>query len=152
MLFLDTLTKWAYHHKTYLWTCAPSEVSDQSAHSRSLIRIFPVRSLDSHGCEDCSCGQRRLWSDCANAQADLSLVRTFRRYVFSRCGSNTFPTYMSCTVELSVFEFLASADCYLFCGFVDFLHINGQPVVKSPLETYCRLLILSRQYDPFCLL
>ena len=80
------------------------------------------------------------------------VVRTFRRYVFSRCGSNTFPTYMSCTVELSVFEFLASADCYLFCGFVDFLHINGQPVVKSPLETYCRLLILSRQYDPFCLL
>ena len=33
--------------KTYLRTCAPSEDSDQPAHSRSLIRIFPWRILDS---------------------------------------------------------------------------------------------------------
>ena len=36
--------------KTYLRTCAPSEDSDQTAHSRSLIRIFTGRNLDSQGC------------------------------------------------------------------------------------------------------
>ena len=58
--------------KTYLRTCAPSEDSDQPAHSRSLIRIFTGRILESQGSNVSSCGQRRLWSDCANAQADLS--------------------------------------------------------------------------------
>ena len=53
--------------------CAPSEDSDQPAHSRSLIRIFTVRILHSQGCKVSSCGQRRLKSDCADAQADLSL-------------------------------------------------------------------------------
>ena len=51
-------------------TCSPSEVSDQSAHSHSLIRIFTWCILDSQGCKR---GQRRLWLDCADAQIDLSL-------------------------------------------------------------------------------
>ena len=33
--------------KLYLWTCVPSEDSDQPAYSRSLIRIFVGRILDS---------------------------------------------------------------------------------------------------------
>ena len=62
---------------------APSEDSDQPAHSRSLIRILTGRILDNQGYKVSSCGQRRLWSDCLDAQADLSLhwthlsVRTF---------------------------------------------------------------------------
>ena len=32
--------------KMFLWTCAPREDSDQTAHSRSLIRIFTGRILD----------------------------------------------------------------------------------------------------------
>ena len=36
--------------KTYLRACAPSEDSDQTAHSRSLIRIFTGRILNSQGC------------------------------------------------------------------------------------------------------
>ena len=60
------------HHKTYLRTCAPSEDSDQPVHSRSLIRIFTGHILDREGCKVSSCRQRRLWSDCADAQADLS--------------------------------------------------------------------------------
>ena len=59
--------------KTYLWKCAPSEDSDLPAHPRSLIRIFTGRVLDSQGYEVSSCGHRRLWSDGADAQADLSL-------------------------------------------------------------------------------
>ena len=46
--------------KTYLRTCAASEDSDQPAHSRSLIRIFTRRILDSQGCICFSCGQQRF--------------------------------------------------------------------------------------------
>ena len=56
----------------YLRTCAPSENSAQHALSRSLIRIFSVRILDSQGCKVSSRGQRNLESDCADALADLS--------------------------------------------------------------------------------
>ena len=59
--------------KTYLLKSARSEDSDQPAHLRSLIWIFTGRSLGSQGCKVSSCGQRRLWSDCADAQADQSL-------------------------------------------------------------------------------
>ena len=62
-----------YSQKTYLRTCAPSEDSDQPAHSRSLIRIFTERFLDIKRCQVSLCGQRELWSDWADAHADLSL-------------------------------------------------------------------------------
>ena len=48
---------WATAQKTYLRTCAPSEDSDQSAHSRSLIKVFTGRILDSQGCIVSLCGQ-----------------------------------------------------------------------------------------------
>ena len=70
------LTNKPQRQKTYLQTCAPSEDTDQPAHTRSLIRIFTGHSLDNQGCKVSSRGQRRLWSDCANAQADLSLRLT----------------------------------------------------------------------------
>ena len=54
-------------------TCAPSEDSDQTAHSRSLIRIFPERILGCQGCKVSTCIKRRLWSECADAQTDLRL-------------------------------------------------------------------------------
>ena len=41
-------------------SCAPSYDLDQPAHSRSLIRIFIMRSLDNQRCTVSSCGQRRL--------------------------------------------------------------------------------------------
>ena len=39
----------------------------------SLVRVFAVRSTGSQGPKLSSCGQRRLWSDWADAQAGLSL-------------------------------------------------------------------------------
>ena len=53
--------------------CAPSEDSDQPQHPPSLIRVFAVRMK-----KDCVLSyplsaQRSLWSDWADAQADLSL-------------------------------------------------------------------------------
>ena len=62
-----------HRQKTYLRTCAPSEDSDQPAISRSLTRSFAGRNLVSQGYNVSSCVQRRLLSDCADAQADLSL-------------------------------------------------------------------------------
>ena len=62
--------------KTYLLTCAASEDSDQPAHSH-ICAVWSESSLDafldSQRYKVSSCGQRRLWSDCADAQADLSL-------------------------------------------------------------------------------
>ena len=60
--------------KMYFLT--PNQDSDQSAHSRSLIRVFVV-----HMKKLCAalklgypnCAQWRFWSDCANAQTDLNL-------------------------------------------------------------------------------
>ena len=70
--------------KTYLQKCAPSEDSDQPAHSRSLIRIFTGRILDSQGCEVSSWRQRKLW--CAG-WFESSFSAHFRRDVLSYCGS-----------------------------------------------------------------
>ena len=39
----------------------------------SLIRVFAVCSMGNQGSKVTSCGQRRLWSDWVDAQADLSL-------------------------------------------------------------------------------
>ena len=77
-----------YRQKTYLRTCAPSEASDQTAHSRSLIRIFTVCTLESQGCKVSSCGQRRLRSNCANVLgAHILWAHMSKCTFFSSCGS-----------------------------------------------------------------
>ena len=47
--------------------------SESSLWTPRLIRVFAVRSMGSEGPKLSSCGQRRLRSDWADAQADLSL-------------------------------------------------------------------------------
>ena len=61
--------------------CAPSEDSDQPGHPTSLIRVFDVRLMGSKGPKLSSCEQRRLWSDWADAQADLSLRWAHTQFV-----------------------------------------------------------------------
>ena len=68
------------HDKTNKMTCVPSKDSDQPGHLPSLIRVFTVRSMGSEGPKVFSCRQRRLWSDWANAQADLSLCLVHRSF------------------------------------------------------------------------
>ena len=53
--------------------CAPSENSDQPGYPPSLIRVFAVRLKKSRILIYPLSAQRRLWSDWADAQADLSL-------------------------------------------------------------------------------
>ena len=63
------------HSKTYKMTCAPSEDSEQLVYQRSLISVFAGRYMSSQGSKAPSGGKRRLWPDCQDVQADLSLSR-----------------------------------------------------------------------------
>ena len=53
--------------------CAPSEDSDHPGHSPSLIRVFAVRMKKHWVLSYPLSMQKRLWSDWADVQADLSL-------------------------------------------------------------------------------
>ena len=65
--------KWAASWQNNKMACAPSEDSDQPGHPPSLIRVFAVRMKKAWVISYSSSAQRRLWSDWADAQADLSL-------------------------------------------------------------------------------
>ena len=67
------LVSWATARQNQQNDCAPSEDSDQPGYPPSLIRVFVLRPMDSLGPKLSSCGQRRLWSNWADAQADPSL-------------------------------------------------------------------------------
>ena len=65
-------------HLSHLMTkqqsdCAPSEDSDQPGHPPSLIRVFAFRMKKTWVLNYTLSAQRRLWSDWADVQADLSL-------------------------------------------------------------------------------
>ena len=84
------LFSWKVHGQKIMWAtswqnqqneCVPSEDSDQPGHPPSLIRVFAVHSMGSWGPKVSSCGQRRLWSDWVDAQADLSLRWTHSHFV-----------------------------------------------------------------------
>ena len=76
--------------------CAPSRDSDQPGHPPSLIRVFAVRMKKLWVLNYPLSAQRRLWSDWADAQADLSLRWAHTHFVvLSWCGSNSLEAYYS---------------------------------------------------------
>ena len=80
------------HDKTNKMPCAPSEDSDQPGHPPSLIRVFTVRMKIASVLSYSLSGQRRLWSDCADAQADLSLRWVHMAFCwFCHALTNVFP-------------------------------------------------------------
>ena len=84
---------WAVTWQNQQFGCAPNEDSDQPGHPPSLIRAFAVRSMGRLGVKLSSCGQRRLWLDWADAQADLRLrwVHThFVGFIMSWLISSTY--------------------------------------------------------------
>ena len=104
--------------------CAPSEDSDMPGHPPSLISVSAVRSVGSWGSSVSSCGQRRLWSDWADAQADLSLRWAQSHFVgFVICSS----FYVSSVPPSIVITSLGKELCWpstcvaTFCGFSFFL-------------------------------
>ena len=64
---------WAASWQNQQSGCAPSKNSDQPGHPPSLIRVFAVRMKKAWVLSYPLSAQRRLWSDWADAQADLSL-------------------------------------------------------------------------------
>ena len=73
--------KWAATCQNQQIDCVPSEDSDQPWYPPSLIRVFAVRIKKAWVLSYPLSAQRRLWSDCADAQADLSLRWAHRHFV-----------------------------------------------------------------------
>ena len=73
----------------------PSNVdSNQPVHSRSVIRVFVVRIKKLCTLGYPNCVQRRFWSDCANAQADLNLRWAHTsESTFSDVAARMFPWF-----------------------------------------------------------
>ena len=71
------------------WTATLEIVPTDMYTHCSLFVIFTGHISDIQGCKISLCGQRRLWSHCADAQADFesSLRASIRRYVFCRYDS-----------------------------------------------------------------
>ena len=79
--WFKSFKKWATSSQNQQSDYAPSEDSDQPGHLLRLIRVFAVPLMGSSGPKLSSCGQRRLWSDRADAQADLSLRWTHSHFL-----------------------------------------------------------------------
>ena len=60
------------HDKTYGKTCVTSKDSDQPVYPTNMATVLVQPSLDSREVVEDTCHQQRLWSDCADMQADLS--------------------------------------------------------------------------------
>ena len=73
--------QWAATWKNQQCGCASSEDSDQPGHPPGLIRVFAVHMKKAWVLSYPLSAQRRLWSDWAVAQADLSLRWAHRHFV-----------------------------------------------------------------------
>ena len=95
------LTIEPHRDKANKMACAPSEDSDQPGHPPSLIRVFDVRLKKARMLSYPLSGQRRLWTDWEDAQADLSLRWAHMPFlsVLSRGGS------ILCQIQLKLVSF-----------------------------------------------
>ena len=71
--FYGTFQNWAATWQNQQNECASSEDSDQPGHPPSLIRVFAASMKKPWFLSYPLSAQRRLWSDWADAKADLSL-------------------------------------------------------------------------------
>ena len=74
-------TIWAAIWQNQQSECAPSKDSDQPGHPPSLMRVFTVHMKKPWVLSYPLSAQWRLWSDWADAQADLSLCRVHSHFV-----------------------------------------------------------------------
>ena len=77
------------HTEKYIRTCARSEDSDQPVHSRSLIRIFTRRILNSQEC-------------------NILFLRTTKTLVRLRVGTGSFASSLGCHVRKYVTQVAAN--------------------------------------------
>ena len=71
-LYCNHYSNWAATWQNQQCSCGPSKDSDQPGHPPSLIRPFAVRMKKHWALSYLLYAQQRLWSDWADAQADLS--------------------------------------------------------------------------------
>ena len=86
---------WAAYDKTIKMKCALSADSDQPGRMPSLIRVFVVHMKKAWVLSYPLGAQRRLWSDWADAQADLS-----HRWAHSHCVGFVVRRLIFCQNEL----------------------------------------------------
>ena len=82
--------------------CAPSEDSDQPGHPPSLIRDFAVLMKKVLVFSYQLIAQRRLWSDWADAQADLSSLGAHSFCWFCHVVTQLFCCYCVSTYNISL--------------------------------------------------
>ena len=100
---IQTIPRFEPHRdKTNKMACAPSEDSDQPGHPPSLIRVFAVHLKKVRILSYPLSGQRRLWSDWADAQAVLSLPWVHMPFCW----------FYHDTVHLSLYESLMGVRCW----------------------------------------
>ena len=97
-LVLDSIAAWKkLHIPDTIWgatwqnlqnECVPSEDSDQPGYPHSLIRVFAVRMQKAWALSYPLSARRRLSSDWADAQADLSLCWAHTHFVVLSCRSS----------------------------------------------------------------
>ena len=106
------------HDKTNNMVCAPSEDSDQPGPPLSLIGVFAVHTMGSKGLNVSSCGQQRLCSDWADAQAGLSI----RWMHWSFCWFCYEAAHLLCWIastannntETEIYWFIVAVNSYLW--------------------------------------
>ena len=109
--------------------CAPSELTDQPAHSRGLVRVFAERLVGSQELTASWCGQQRLWWDCAEAQADLSrrwAHMSFYRFcrVCQKCPKKSWVLWLSVMKVLQ--------ETLLILLFLDGAFLHKDKATKAP--------------------
>ena len=107
--------------KTNKMACEPSDDSDQPGHPPSLNRVFSVRMKKAWVLSYPLSAQRRLWSDWADAQADLS----------RRWGHMSFYWFWHEVAHVYL-ETKVMHGPVLLCGFVIVEHIQFSEQVIWP--------------------
>ena len=81
-VYITSITIEPVDDKTYNKTYVTSKDSDQTVHLPSMARVLVYPSLDTCRPEAVkgACDQWGLWSDCADAEADLSLRWSHKTY------------------------------------------------------------------------
>ena len=136
-------------------TCAPSEDSDQPGHPPSLIGVFAVR-MKKHWILSCPLSaQRRLWSDWADTQADLSLRWALRScfLVLSCCLYKYCMRILYIDINLTFRNIqlykhsLRDSNCYSLIKLIEFSRYVCE---RTMLETMRNRLCLTEpcQFEP----
>ena len=113
------------HDKTNKMICAPSEEADQHGHPPSLIRVFDVRMKKHWALSYLLSALRRLWSDWADVQADLSIRwaqktlcwfwREAAHFNFIISNLTHIPSY----AVWNYFPFTTSLFLFVFCDYLE---------------------------------